>query len=240
MKKKRSFKVLLLLVGLFIFGKNVNAESQYEEMARAAQIADKITYEYEIVMEKTEKEFLNSENGEQSTVIVEEPKFVFKIHNIEDGIYIVQKNDKNSDTVDIFYENTSNGVYTFETTNKDDIINYTFEVYSNLDQSRGEQLSNFLYTKPKENPFASLEVCQTYYDSEFCEAYITKEINIPIESLYQVLSEEALLKEKEAKTEEGIKGIISNYYVYFIVGIVVISLAVVTVVLIRKRRNKAL
>lgn len=236
------YKILfIVLITLFIGNAKVLAVSTpctYEEKANLNDIAGKITSNYKIDETKEPHEFTNPDTGEKMMGEQTNIKFMISIYNILDDVYIVQTNDFDSEEVNIFYDEATKGVYTFETDNTSDIIKYTYNIYSNLEGCRGEILKTFSFTKPKINMYSQYGLCKGLEDTNFCQKYITEELNLTENQLYEkvkAMQKTTVKAKKDKDNKEGISDFIIDNYIYFIIGTLVISGTVVGYIIVRKR-----
>ena len=236
------YKILfIVLITLFIGNVKVLAVSTtctYEEKANLNDIAGKVSSNYKIDETKEKHEFTNPDTGEKSIGDQINIKFSISIYNILDDIYIIQTNDFDSEEVSIYYDEATKGVYKFETDNTSDIIKYTYNIYSNLEGCRGEILKTFSFTKPKINMYSQYGLCKGLEDTDFCQKYITEELNLTESELYekvQAMQKTTVKEKKEKNNKEGISDFIIDNYIYFIIGTVVIGGTVVGYIIVRKR-----
>ncbi|MDD2409115.1 MAG: hypothetical protein PHD03_00110 [Bacilli bacterium] len=233
--------VFIVLITLFISNIKVfavNTTCTYEEKANLNDIAGKITANYKIDETKEKYEFTNPDTGEKSIEEQINTKFIISIYNILDDVYIIQTNDVDSEEVSIHYDEATKGVYTFEANNTSDIIKYTYNIYSNLEGCRGEILKTFVFTKPKINMYSQYGICKGLEDTDFCQKYITEELNLTENGLYEKVQamQKSTVKVKEKNNKEGISDFIIDNYIYLIIGTIVISGAVVGYIIVKKRR----
>lgn len=233
--------VFFIVITLFI--SNIEAFSistacTYEEKANLNDIAGKITANYKIDEIKEKYEFTNPDTGEKSMEEQINIQFNVSIYNILDDVYIVQTNDFDSEEVSIYYDEATKGVYTFKTDNTSNIIKYTYNIYSNLEGCRGEILKTFVFTKPKINMYSQYGICKGLEDTDFCQKYITEELNLTENGLYekiQAMQKTTVKEKKEKNNKEGISDFIIDNYIYFIIGTIIISGTVVGYIIVRKR-----
>ncbi|MDD4705727.1 MAG: hypothetical protein PHS24_00735 [Bacilli bacterium] len=233
--------VFIIIVTLFIINIKVLAVSTtctYEEKANLNDIAGKIIANYKIDETKEKYEFTNPDTGEKSMEEQINIKFDISIYNILDDVYITQTNDFDNEEVNIYYDESTKGVYTFKTDNTTDIINYTYNIYSNLEGCRGEPLKTFSFTKPKINMYSQYGICKGLEDFDFCQKYITEELNLTESQLYekvQAMQKTTEKAKKDKDNKEGISDFIIDNYIYFIIGTIVLSGTVVGYIIVRKR-----
>ena len=238
---KKTYKMLFtLIITLFCAINSVSAVKTtctYEEKANLNDIASKVTSNYKLDEIKEEYEFENPDTGEKSIEERIKIKFKVSIYNILDDIYIIQSNSLNQEEVNIYYSETQNGVYTFETENTSDIIKYTYNIYSNVEGCRGEILKTLVFTKPKSNMFSQMEICEGLEDNPYCQNFIKEEFNLTEDEFYSKIEALSETKEKEKKEEnkEGITDFLKDNYIYFIIGALVISGTVIGFIIVKKR-----
>lgn len=157
------------------------------------------------------------------------------------------------------------GKYTYQTEYTDDMVTYTMQVYSNKGDCIGEMFRKFTFETPIYNRIAKMDICTEFPEFEYCKLFINKDVPSMdqfYEALYKYIDKEDIdiseSKYLQAVPEKDQNGNIipttkkpskptddkkdkdnkSNIglYVGIIGGIIAVG-AIVTVVIIKRKRN---
>lgn len=233
----------LMFVPLFMlltFTLNVKAETcSYIDKANLLEQATKVTSNYKLEDVKTKIYFTDPDTGEEFEEDGFIQKFVINIYNITKDLYIRIINDASDEDTYISYSNTKEGTYTFETSNLDDIVVYTYEIYSDTDSCNGEVLKTLVFKKPKRNPNAQYGLCEELEDHPLCQKYVTEDVFVDEEVLQQAYRNKIKEEETTKKTEqkEGTVEFFKENYIYIIGGVVVIAAITTTIIIIKRKRS---
>ena len=106
------------------------------------------------------------------------PNYIYKIniYNIKDDIYVVLSNDVDNVQVNVSYEDTKNGVYTYEHYDYSNIYNYKLSIYSNRVMCKGDLVGTKKITTPKYNPYSEYEYCKTSSE-DFCKKFVKEDFD---------------------------------------------------------------
>ena len=132
------------------------------------------------------------------------PSYIYKIniYNIRDDIYVVLSNDVNSVQINVSYEDTKNGVYTYEQYDYTRVYNYKLNIYSNRIMCKGDLAGTKKLTTPMYNPYSEYEYCKTS-DEDFCKKFLIKELDIGSDELFiENIKEINGIKEKKSLLEQ--------------------------------------
>ncbi len=234
--------IFIFLIG-FLFQINVLAVSTkctYQDKASLNEIAGKVKTNYEVIETKEAVEVVNPDTLETEMGETTKTKFKISIYNLNENLYVTQTSDFAGEKEDIFYSQTNDGVYTFETDDMSNIIKYTYDVYSNIENCSGEKLKTYTFTKPKFNMYSQYGMCEGLEEVPYCRTYITQEVDISESALGQKVEE--YIEKNDVQTgnkdenENTIWDFIKENYIYIISGVVLVSGAtVVTIVTVKKR-----
>ena len=237
-------KILNILIIFLLFGFiNVNAkECNASEIARLNEAANKVKVSYDVVQTKKTKEadFLDMDGKPvEGTYEVTEDSLKITVYGISDDLFIMMTNDADGEKVIINNENATNGSYSFINENINDLVNYTFEIYSNYSNCDTALLKTVNFTKPFLNPNALYDVCVENPTVPVCQRYITKLFDVQDGALADVVKkylngdqneeEDPTVKEKNNKK--------NDYLLYGVIGGSVILVAIATYVVISKKRG---
>ncbi|NLL02469.1 MAG: hypothetical protein GX265_05580 [Mollicutes bacterium] len=233
-------RVLIIILTAFLGILDVQAECSYIEKANLNEMASKVKTNYEVIEEKVNEEFTDPDSEETIVKEIIKTKFKISIYNITKDLYISQKNSLTGETIDIYYENTKDGIYSFETNDIENIIKYDYQIYGGSENCAGNILKSYSFTKPKINLFSQYRICEGLESVPYCRKYITEEIKLTESELAEKLNgyiktEEP--KEEPNEAENGIIEVIKNNYVYVIIGVVAISGALIITIYIVKKRS---
>ena len=235
---KKIIKTMFCLFAIFSCVIKVNAtDCTYVEKAKLNQLASKVKTTYEIIEEEELEEFIDPDTDSISMLEIINTTFKISIYNITEDIYIIQHNGLTDEKTSIFNTATNNGVYTFTTSDTENIIKYTYQIYSNLNNCSGELLKTSSFTKPKMNLYAQYRMCQGLEEVPYCKSFITEEMKVSESELEEKLTE-YLSNTKVTSPqneEEKFKEIIQDNYIYIIIGVgIVVGTLIVTIVIVKR------
>lgn len=239
MNKIKTLMFMLFLM-LITFSLNVKAETcSDQDKANLLEQASKVTSNYKLEDEKTKMIFVDPDTNEKFEEDRITQKFVINIYNITEDLYIKIFDDKTQEHTYINYSDTKEGTYTFETNNLDDIIIYTYEVYSNKGACSGEVLKTLVFKKPKRNPNAQYELCNELEDHPSCQKYITEDIPLNPNELQKIYQEKVSSEETTNKKElkEGTDNFFKENYIYVISGAGALVIVTTVIVIIKRKRS---
>lgn len=230
MKKLAAFLILLM-----VYTMPVNAACTYTEKAEANTKAANVKVNYEVVEDKQETEFGTSVNE----------YFKISILNITKEIYVVVTNDVTNEEVTYTYENSEDGIVTFNWENTENITNFTFKIYaSNETPCYNEELKTIRKQTPRYNDFSNRAICEDMEDFYLCEKYtniaeIDEKMFIDKVASFKdgKITEEGKEKTEENK-ENKVISIIKEYKWYLIGAGVVIVVGTGVVIVVKKRRGE--
>lgn len=238
----------ILLVFSFIlmisFNNVLAATCDNTEMKKLNAVASNIKVSYEVETKTVENENYKIDGGSPT---MEVPNIIIDIYNITDDIFIIASNNINSSKKTIVYADTDNGKYKLDTfDNFNALGTYTFDIYAKNEPCKPRKLKSVEFVKPIENPFYRTEECKNNLDIPFCTQFVT-EINQNVD-IFNIKEEIANYRKsstnKVTTKTDGTTG--KNKVIefakdnkYYLIGsIVLISGIVITVVVIKKRRNQ--
>lgn len=241
-------KICYLLIGFLLFNfMSVDAASCSDSVMREiTSKVNQIEVKYEVI--ETEKpiefneEFMEREPDPDMKEKVDTLKTT--VYNIPDNVFLVQTNDKDkNDRTIINSSKIKDGVYTFEDKNYTEIINYKYEVYTDIDNCDSSLVKTISYTKPKMNEYSLLDVCQENPDVSVCKKYVTEEIKIAepefVNYVYKIIGVDASKNPNEKSYGNPTTNFIKEHLVYFIGGaVLVIGVGVSAYVIISKKRSR--
>lgn len=142
---------------------NVYAKAQtcdVETKVRLSRDASKVKVAYEVVTDNYLNKSIN-----------------IKVYNVSNNIYVEVRNNHDDTKILVTYNQTEDGTYTFNTTDIDTIVNYTFIVRSIKYDC--EDLRSLTLIKPKRNSLRNNQICQKpeTIDYYYCREWINAEFS---------------------------------------------------------------
>lgn len=251
---KTSVKSLFLLAFLFLIPNFVTAASScsYSEQAELNEIVSHVNADYEVVDVYNGKVYdldHPDENGYIKEVDYYIKAFNIRILNLTEDIYVKVSNNINDDVRTFRYSDTQDGVIVFQTTEVENLVTYTIEVYSNKYACAGEMFRKFNLTTPLYNNYSERPQCEDSKDFYYCQEFISSE-NITytefVEKVKEYKEKKQAEQEEEQKINKSFMEKIKEFYkdnaiVINSVGVAIVVMGVTTaVVLIKKKRSRVL
>ena len=240
-------KVVVMLAGILALLnlKVVNAASlcSMEDQAKLNKIAGSVKAVYEEAKEEVDPStYITTPETGEGPIYRDYFKIIFT--NITEEVYVKITNDYNDEVKFIRYQDTDGGMYTFDWDNLDDVVKFTYEVYSSDKTAcqNEKYFTNYLVT-PMYNSFYEMLICEGINDYLPCQKYITVK-NDYNEQYDKIVEYKEAKKEKEIeenkKWYEKIGDFVKKHKTVFIAGgsiIVIAGVAVVVVIIKRKRED---
>lgn len=172
------------------------------------------------------------------------------INNLTEDVYVRVSSD-NGFNETYHYGDTVNGNISFDGGDLSSIINYKVEVLSDKANCSGEVVRTIDFVTPMENDYSHYGDCQAIPDFEYCKQYITvpflasdNEISQSIDNAYH-----KYLNSQQEEEEEKNKGFFEKVgdfieknktIIFSIVGVIIVSGVLATIVIVKKRRSRLL
>ena len=232
-------KFILLFIISFLFVSSVSAgtcnKSDADKLNLAASHV-KLTYTKE---DNSQYKKITA-NNEETTYKVPNYTFKISVYNITEDIYINIKDDKTNLDRNIYYSDTSDGVYTIENKDFGSIYKYTVSVYSNVGDCKDTLLLTRSIIKPKYNAYSEFEYCKTSSKSQ-CQEFIKNDLSIKNEEdFYKSIG--IVKKDKKDDNKENknlsIKEIFTMNKRIYIISAIITAIVVLVIILIINRVNK--
>lgn len=167
-KMRKYLKYIIMLLMMVIPAVNAE-ECTYKDRANINAIAKEVKAQYEI------KTGILDPNAYLENV--EEIKYEYletSIYNLSEELYVIIKNDINDTQITVNYQDTMEGTYSFKWENEEEIVTYSFEIYSSgLTNCPNEKLKVLSLKIPKRNPYSSMAICSDAKNLNLCAPYIT-------------------------------------------------------------------
>ena len=235
--------VIYVLCGLLSFCSLITAKATTctnEEYVKLKQVASNVGHTYE---EKQEEVDPNTylKNDEVGYGPLYESYLSVIFSNITNDIYIKISNDYNDEVKYVRYQDTKDGIYSFDWKNIDKITKFTYEVYSSTETScPDEKYYTGYIILPKYNEVSESAMCNGLNDFEPCNRYITTNMD-PAEQERRIQEKIKIVEEKEAKKNkkwyQKIGDFGKKYAVVIIAGSIIVIVGVATVVVDKKRKR---
>lgn len=248
-----------LVLAFFMSLKVANAAStcDYSEQVNLSSAASVVQANYEIV---TDIVYVSTGLPAPDDVTEEDVSFdsdyalsqkinVFLL-NLSDDVYVEVKNNLGFNET-YTYANTDSGKIMFFSGDLSDILTFTFTIYSNSSNCKGESLRTLSLTTPKYNTFSDYNACDLIPDFSYCQEFITTPFYATEQEISGYIFDEFYKKQEELKQEkqeteskksffDKVKDFL-NQYRYWFIGIFVIIVFVgvaTTVIILKKRRSR--
>ena len=233
--------VILGLCGLLGFSALITADASVcsiEEQAEIKKVSSHISTTYEEKQEALDPSLYVSDGSYEPAY-----QYFFGVifSNIDSKIYVKVTNDYNNEVKFIRYQDTDEGIYTFDWKNTDKITKFTYEVYSSAETScPDEKYFTGYVILPKYNEFSRRVICNGISDFEACQKYIMVNMD-PVEQ--ERLITEYLDKKQQEEEQKGKKwyqkigDLVNEHKVIIIAGSIIVIAGVATVVVKNKRKR---
>ncbi len=239
-------KYLLMTVCFLCIGiLEANAETACPSSVKKelSQVAAHIKVNYEI-LDKSETKDLEI-YGVKTTYKVPNYAFVVSIYNLTKDFYAkVQTNSTDtltSKSLNVYYDETVEGIYSLYDYNIGDIYNYTITIYSTNPDCENKVFRTFRITKPKYNAYSEYTYCQNS-SNYYCQRFVN--MDLKINSTAEFLSKIEANNEKNNPNkgymdvkEEIVTTIKKNWLIYLLI-FVSIAILITGIIIYMKKRHK--
>lgn len=222
---------------------NSNSKCSKEELDELYKLAEKINTETEMV-EVFYETTMNDETGEPEDIYTWVAQFSIK--DTDDKLYALVTNDYNEEQKE--YKPEKNLIQ-FNGTPSFDIVTYTVEIKSNEYGCKGETIRKFTLKTKIFNNFYAMNECNDNPEFKYCQKFIDEDL-----PTFQIFKSEI---EKYKKTTKTTNKTASNQnttsvtegkdnkkvgnvkiYIYVAIAILIGVGAIITLILVKKRRSK--
>lgn len=210
----------------------------YKDKAGLNDIASNISINYEVIELEEEIKFNSPDTGEPLEGIRVKTIFKISIYNLTEDVFIIQSNDFDNKEEFIIYELSTNGVYTFETDDVENIIKYKFDVISALPGCFGDILKSYNFIKPKKNMYSQYAMCEGNENIPYCQEFITEEIPYSASEINELIDYRVdnVIEATKVTDNNAFINFIKDYYLYIIIGFGLLALTITGYVIYLKRR----
>lgn len=247
----KSKKILLALLCSFLFIGGANAECDYETEVNMAKEASNVKVNYE-----AKKVIIDYRTGEVASGVTEDDvnnddSFYVYANKAYVTIYNVTKNMNITITGDngfsnkIAYADTSDGTYTFDGGNLEEIVNYEIKVTTNNPSCSGKEFRSLNLLTPKINEYHYYAMCDGV-DEYYCQEFIDFDLNMSEEEIFSKALSKRDSESIQADESKENKSWVDNvkeylkdkgWIIYTGIGVVILLAGVATAVIIIKRRR---
>ncbi len=200
---RKFLKYIVFVIAFILFMPNTKASCSYTRLANLKKLASNvnITYTYEIVDNKA--------------------VFTFTVANIVDGIY--------------FFDSLNEKSYTqhgeFKLNNFEDGKKYRFFIKSSDKNCKDEVLLTKYITLPKYNQFYGDPICEGIENYTLCQKWGTFNVTTYKDYVAQIQKYKSknkkenteVIEEKQPTLTDKILNFLYKYYIFILVGIIVIG-----------------
>jgi len=208
---KRVYKYLLVFLGsLFLFPLVSNAECSYERQAELSKIASNVQFSYTYEY--------NTDNGVIMNIIT---------NNITNDVYVVNEHNQTLQAPEDIRRYPG-------------AKSYSFEIYSNDPNCKGELLLTRYISLPTYNRYSEYQECKTHPEFEYCQIWLNtadltksgfdEKLNSQLQS--ENVNDDSELEEK--LTVEQILELLKQHY-YIFIAIIILIIAVIINQKLKKR-----
>lgn len=229
---------------------NSNSKCSKEELNELYKLAEKITTNTEMV-EISSGTTEDDSTGEEVTLYTDVAEFT--LSEVDSKLYAYITNDYNDDKSDV---NVENGKLVFRGIPSFDIVTYNVEIKANDYDCKGETIRKFTLKSKIYNRFSQMADCLNYPEFKYCQQYIDEDLptmqsfKIEIEKYKKTTKatdktnqlSQSNKEEKKGETNKDNKEDNKNYKYYIIggVAILLLTVAIITVILLKKKRSNQL
>lgn len=238
---KRNLFVLLSAI-IFATGmKTVEAECSVTENNRLNSMAVGVRSDYEEVIRDKDPNSYDLPDGSDADTPkdLKEVLLQVNVYNITEDLYIIVHNSITDTTKKYTYEDSKDGVISFEWDNIYQIVNYTITVYSSDKTNCPNTKLHTLYvTTPRYNENSVLSACSGAEDFYLCYKYIS--VEMPDESEFIRLVDEykkGHINESGEEIKEPEKNEKKSRVLPIAIGIGALGVIGVTAIVVVVRRN---
>ena len=158
------------------------------------------------------------------------------ITGITENIFIKLENDIDYDEPIYKYNDTDNGVISFDLTENNDVRTYIVKVFSNTSECGNILYREFRFVLPRFNFMCTSYACAANPDLESCKPFVFDNNKQQFLQTYQKEMQEVNKKnETKEENKKSIKDYVMEYRLYIIILVVIIFVGIVVIVMKRRR-----
>ena len=241
MKKKLFLFTITSFLMLFSFNVKAASTCSSEREMELSSIANNVNVDY-LEYDKSMDEGLESGEAEVATT----PAFYIRIFNLTSDLNVkINLDGSKNFTYASSTDAADDGIIYLDTSVASTIKNYTITIRSNDSNCQNEVLRTITITVPMYNYLYSSGECETNADFYLCQEFTTSDYsNVKDSDFTSKLSEYKEDKAKEEAKESSITyktfSFIKSYRWYFIGAGIIILIAIISILIMKKRRSKRL
>lgn len=251
----KKFKALIFTLILFFVSSDfVYAVCEASETNTLNSLAVNVSASYEIVeigvpLEEGENPPDGWDESGEEEYISYQDYFRIYISNITEELYVVVTNELTGEEQTFTYEDTENGVVSFDVGVGRFITNYTIEVYSSDETNCPDtRLYTHYLTTPMFNIYSEYSLCMGIEEFYLCHPYLS--VDVDFSNVYDLIWEyrdghidedgEEIVPVDEEEPEPGFGDFLLEHWTIITVVVVAIIAVggLITFVIIKKRRSK--
>lgn len=204
---KKISKIFVFCVLSFLLPGKIYALCDNSELAGLKELASNINVSYKYKIQNSDA------------------TFDISFDNVFSKMYLQDKNGNK------YYSNVIEKNNQIVFYNYPDNKNYSFDVYVNGGECNGQYLHTIYATTPKYNPFYTFSVCDDAKEYKLCQRWTKHSLTSSEfkKNVQNYIAERDKITEIEKKDETAISYILDfvrNYYMYIIIGIVLIIVVI--------------
>lgn len=203
---------------------NVNAECSYSERKDMLKAAKAIDIKMEIVEKENNKY-----------------EFKYYVTNLPENLFITYYNTNQGTENYISYKNLTDGIFSFVDDNYLLVYDYVFEITSLNPNCYGYELHKKKLKKPMYNIYSENINCSTeeFEKFKYCQKFFEEDYRLTEDEFYSsLISYNANLSPTGPVEEPEEQSFIQKYLVYIISIPTILAITIVTIVLIKKKKNE--
>lgn len=242
MKKNINYLLLLLFGMLITVGVKAStcSDSRVLELSSLANEVNVSYQEYDKVVDKLDSDTFGDEDGE---VDVTYPAYYLTIYNLSDDLNASIVRSDTKETVEVSAKNKDkDGVVYVDAGMAAKVKLFTVKIRSNDSSCKNEVLKALAVTTPMFNDFSTYTVCQEYPEFELCKKYTTVDYsNLTMSDFNTKLEEYKVKKEEEERQQKSIVYNVGKFfdtYKWYIIGVVIIGVAIIVIYRIRRKKSR--
>lgn len=238
---KKLLFMLFSLVMIFSFSLCVNAECTYQERTQLLNEAKNLEVFFEVA-EKTESVYgTNPNSGETSLIETTTTYLKMNFSNITENIFLKVINTTSEESFIVDSESLVNDIYTYNIYDISNIVNYSIESYSTMNNCYADKIYTKTYKKPRFNSVSQYSVCSNdiVSESKYCQRFIDSEFGMTDTEIVEYLNK--LISEKNEEIQNNIKNeitfiqLIKNYWYIPTIIVVLVIVIIISIIIVKKR-----
>ncbi len=235
--KLKKLKLMFLIVLVVSSLKVVKADCDYSTQANLNAAAANVSANYEITQVVIDLDGVEHPEVSEEVATTLESGYVLadvihlRILNVPDSIYFTIENEEEGIKEVHKSSEMQNGEFKFKVPDFNKVREYKVKIFSNESACIDTELRTITITTPKFNEYSMYNACDGV-DKYYCQKYVTTDINMNEDKLYQEFNETL---EQEEKTAEAKK---NNLTPWLIASGALVGVALIFAIAILIKRKK--